>query len=312
MKVHFRYPTRHVSVALALAALTLMPSLARAQDEIAPVEPEGPNQGKISISGSIGLTTEYWFRGIIQETEGVQFQPDLSLTFSLYENEAEDALLQAVSITGGIWNSIHTEETGATGGTASPWYEADGYFSLDFTFADKYSFGLGYTAYTSPNGAFGTTQEIGLTFGYDDTGRWTGLGLPESFAISPEFLVAFEFDGGADGIGDGDGVYFQLSFGPSFDILDSEDFPVSLSIPVTFGFGSDYYEFASASGIDDDAFGYFDVGLVFSTPLKFIPSDYGSWEAYAGVHFIVFGDSASDINDEDTSVYGTFGISFTY
>jgi hypothetical protein len=89
---------------------------------------------------------------------------------------------------------------------------------------------------------------------------------------------------------------------------------------MTVGLGSNYYEFVdpSTGTLEDDTFGYFDVGLVASVPLSFIPSDYGSWSASAGVHFLFLGDTTEHADEggssarDDFHLIGTFGISFAY
>ena len=74
--------------------------------------------------------------------------------------------------------------------------------------------------------------------------------------------MAIELSGQADG-GLGEGVYVELGVEPG---LHLEGTPVSLSFPLTVGLSlSDYYEEAPGN---DDVFGYVDLGLVASVPLR--------------------------------------------
>jgi hypothetical protein len=155
---------------------------------------------------------------------------------------------------------------------------------------------------TYPNGAFPTVQELDAIFSLDDK-DWLG-----TFALYPTLTIAGELDNTA--LGPNEGVYFELGVKPSFTIVDSETYPVSLSVPLTIGLGHDYFE---VSDSDDDAFGYARGGLIFGVPLAFIPEDWGSWIATAGASLYTFGDNLQEANlDDDPWVVGTWGVSVTY
>jgi hypothetical protein len=274
----------------------------------------GPNQGAITLSAGVDFTTQYWFRGLAQENQGLIAQPWIDLGFGLYEG---DGALNSIDLNVGIWNSWHgTNPTGTGGAGSDPelWYEADLYGGVSFTVYNDWTLGLVYTAYTSPNNTFGTTEEIAGSIAYNDAQFWADLGveMPGFEGLQPAVTIAGELEGGADGVDEG--IYFELALSPSLLILDNSDYPITLTIPMTLGFGDEYYE----DGTDDDAFGYFDVGADFSMPLTFMSSDYGAWEVYAGVHVIILGDTASNIagaavtEGDDAEIYGVAGISFTY
>jgi hypothetical protein len=123
-------------------------------------------------------------------------------------------------------------------------------------------------------------------------------------------LLAVEVKGQADG-GSNKGVYLQLGVEPGFTLIESENYPVSLSFPLTLGLSlSDYYQ--NSTG-DDDTFGYFDLGVNLSEPLSFIPADYGSWEVFVKGDFLFLGDNLEAVNDGDSfEAIGTFGIALSY
>ena len=92
-----------------------------------------------------------------------------------------------------------------------------------------------------------------------------------------------------------------------------------------FHYGSSVLQdnaFSAPGVLEDDTFGYLDIGLDFSMPLSFVPAQFGSWEAAAGVHFLLLGDSTETISGnqgtwgvgsgDDFEVIGTFGISMSY
>lgn len=307
---------RHAATALVLVvAFGVGTSQALAQDA-------GPNTGAVSLSARFDITSQYWFRGLAQENQEFIFQPWVEVGVDLYEGD-DSSPIDSVGLAFGIWNSWHEGPSGIGAISTGPdmMYEADFYVAVAVGFADVFELGVGYTALTSPNGFFNTTEEIPVSLAYNDSGLWenAGISAPGFEGLQPYVLVAFEIDGGAD-VGPDLGTYFEFGFGPSFKLVDSEDFPITASIPFTFGFGTNYYEDATGSS---DAFGFFDVGFVLSTDLTFIPAKYGAWSLYGGVHMITLGETAENIagptagnfnvtGGNSTEVYGTFGISMEY
>lgn len=251
------------------------------------------NNGAVSVSAGIDFSNAYYFRGIIQETEGFIAQPFLEAGISLFEG---DGGVQSVSVTSGLWNSLHSGPSGSDGpGDPAMWYETDYYASLGFGFAEGWSADLTYTAYMSPNGTFGTVKELS-----------TGVAYEDEFGLAPYATLAFELDGQADG-GLNEGTYLELGVGPGLAIPDS---PVGLSFPVTIGLSlSDYYETSDSS----DAFGFFQVGVVAGLPLPAAP-EYGSWELSLGINFIAFGDALKQINgaDDGFEPVAIVGLSLSY
>ena len=312
-----RYLTTTLGAAVLGAAMLGTPAAAQAQDE-----PAGPNTGKISFSAGIDIADAYYFRGIKQENDGVQLQPYFEMNIDLYEG---DGILQSLGIVLGSWSSFHFDDPPSVraGGDPSRWYEADIYAGLSLGLADTWSLSAIYTAYMSPNGAFTTVQDVNFTIGYDDSGCWEQIVQIDGFAgLQPWVSFIAELDNQADA-GNGfpgaggteEGVALLVGITPSMTLIASEDMPVTLTVPVTAGFSiEDYYERIKPSGsVDDDNFGYVEVGLVLSTPLAFIPADYGEWEVYGSVNFLFLGETTEELNsDDDFEVYFKIGAGFTY
>lgn len=280
-----------VAGAVMLAGLFLSTSVVRA----------GENTGRISLNAGVDFPTAYYFRGIKQEDDGFFAQPYGDVTLNLYEGSNG---LNSIDATVGLWNSFQTESPGDPDDPTG-WYEVDLYGGLTFGLFDNWEVGALYTAYVSPNDSFETTQEIAFSLAYDDSE------LLGAFALSPQIMFAVEVQGGG-ATGPDIGTYFELAVEPGLTLIESEDYPVTLSFPLTLGLSlDDYYQHPVTR--DDETFGYFDGGLVFGVPLAFIPADYGSWDFSAGVHFLALGDSTKAINSDDSfEAIGIFGISVAY
>ena len=270
----------------------------------APAAVPGPNTGRLSVSVGVDWTSAYFFRGIKQETDDLILQPYGELTLKLVENAGA---LTSLSLTGGIWNSLHSGATGSDSPTASDpklWYELDGYFKLSAVLLEDWTASVIYTAYLSPNNVFNSVQEIAFGLAYNDAK------LLGPFALNPSVLVAFEFDGQADAGAD-KGIYAQIGIAPAYTFLADSAYPLTLAVPLAVGLSlSDYYEFGTGS---DDTFGYFSAGAILSVPLAFIPPEFGKWQVKGGVQVLFLGDNLKAVNDGDEiQVIGTLGLAFTY
>ncbi len=301
------YSSRAAAVAAVVMMTALSPAAAQTPAPTpAPTTPPPPNTGRISISGGIDFPTDYYFRGIVQETEDTIMQPYLNLNIKLYE--ADEGVLTGLTFTTGIWNSLHWGPTGdkALVGDPHNWYEADAIAGLSATFFKDLTFGVTYTAYTSPNGFFNTVQEIALGLSYNDSK------LLGPFALNPSILIAFETHGQADA-GRNEGVYMQVGLAPGLTLFEKSSYPLTLTFPLTLGLSlSDYYERIGVGG-GDDTFGYFSMGANLAVPLAFIPPSFGAWQLKASLQGLFLGENLKAANRGDgTEFIGSLGIAFTY
>tara|TARA_Y100001933_G_scaffold265265_1_gene338785 strand:+ start:57130 stop:57951 length:822 start_codon:yes stop_codon:yes gene_type:complete len=271
----------------AILAALVSPAMAQEEGAVA-----GPNTGAVSFGMGVDFTTAYFYRGILQENQGLIYQPWADATFQLNDK---------LSVYLGTWNSIQDNNAG------SDWYESDFFVGANYAVSECLSLDVSYIWLNTPSAGGEFSQEVNIGLAYDDSALW-GDGFD---GLQPSFLVGIETSGTSDGFGAGDkGVYYELGIAPSFTVVDSATSPITLTIPVTVGLGSDYYQ---VSATDDDTFGFVDAGLDFSMPLSFVPAQFGSWEAAAGVHFLFLGDNTEAINNgSDFEVIGTFGISMSY
>ena len=267
----------------------------------------GPNTGKISLTGGFDFVTAYVFRGIMQERNGLIWEPYLTVTGNLYSVEdydlGRDGPVSSVSLFGGTWNSLQSAQTGGTDGNDPVFYETDWYGGANFGLFNKATAGVSYVAYTSPSDAFRTIQEVDLNFSLDDS-DWLG-----AFALYPSAVVAYEFDGMA--LGTKKGAYLQLGIRPTWEAIKSESYPITLAFPVLTGLSLDnYYE---TDGSNNETWGFTSFGVQGSVPLAFMGENYGAWAFTMGATLYTFNHNLQEINDDDDPwVVGQAGITVTY
>jgi hypothetical protein len=272
---------------LACALSWVIVSPARAQDS------GDPNPGAVTLTGGLDFTNAYFFRGIPQDDTGVIMWPYGDLGFALFSGEGG---LKSVGVNIGTWHSLHTGDAGSDGPAGELWYESDFYATLGLGFKST-TFGVTYTAYTSPNGLFGTVKEISFKLAVDDSG------LLGAAAVKPYVLLARELDGQADG-GSSEGTYLEIGAAPGFGrARASVTFPVRLGLSL-----DDYYEGLAG----DETFGFFSVAGVVTVPLSSMPMRFGSWNIHGGVEFLLLGDRNEDVFGDSSHVIGSIGIGLSY
>jgi hypothetical protein len=269
---------------------------ASAEVQAAPAAATKPNSGKITFTSNFELLpgTAYVFRGITQESDPeITMWPSGDVGFALHSSDT--GALRTVSVNTGVWNSLHTGSSGEDGPTGKLHYEEDYYATLTLAFS-KASFATTFTSYTSPNGSFGTTNEIAFK-------------VSPTYRYGPYVLLAQELSGGADG-GPNEGTYLELGLaGPSWGLRAGK---FSVAVPVKLGLSlNDYYEHPVTG--EDHAFGFFDIGVLVTIPISKVSSSYGSWNFHIGGDILWFGDTTKYFNnDESTKGLFSFGIGFTY
>ncbi|HET7845249.1 MAG TPA: hypothetical protein VFL14_13925 [Xanthomonadales bacterium] len=273
----------------------LLPSVIVAQEPNGRAGARTAQPANRYVKGGWGLdlTSQYFFRGILQENQGIIVQPWFELGYDLYEG---DDAVRDLDAKVGFWNSVQDEPDG-TGGN---WYEADFYLDVGMQFRERWQFDARYTTYSSPNGAgrfFGPVQELSFRAAFADD-KEPLIGIFES-GLRPHALIAFELDGNRDA-GNDEGVYLEVGVEPQFQLIkEDQSFPLRLAVPATLGLSlTNYYEDINGS---DDFFGYFDLGGELSTPMKFMPERLGKWDATLGLHWLLLGDNLEGFNNGDTT-----------
>jgi hypothetical protein len=276
-----------VAAALGAAAALLFAAPASAQST-------DPNTGAMTLTANVDFVNAYMFRGIPQDESRVILWPSADLGIALFSG---DGGLKSVGVNIGTWNSLHTGDAGLNNlVNGKMWYESDFYASVGFGVSGSTTIGVTYTAYTSPNGLFGTVKEIAFKLSVDDSGR---LGAA---AVRPYVLIARELSGQADG-GAEEGTYVEIGVAPG--LMFSR---VGVSVPVKVGLSAgNYYEGLNG----DETFGYFSVAGIATVPLTSMPTRFGAWNVHGGVEYQRLGDRNSFAFGKNQAIY-SIGVGFSY
>lgn len=276
---------------LAVSASSLAPVSAFAQD----VETvEDINNGAITFSLGAEAVSKYIFRGYELQEDGLIVQPYAEFVAGLYDG---------IDLYAGLWNSIGTETNGDNN---THWLEADIYVGVSIgeeILGAPFALDVSYVNYTSPNDTFGQYEEIDIKLAYNDD--------TSAISFDPYALLAIEF--GTDTPGDDDNVYLEFGGAFEFEIIESDTYPVALSVPLTLGLSLDEF-YVDADG-DNELFGFFSVGGNVGVPLSFIPREYGQWSASAGLTLFLLNDNAVGLEDgenENFNIAASVGFALEY
>lgn len=264
---------------LTLAAGCLAtPSLLAGDDhtkEMAkPMAEEEPFGGRVNGLVQLEFSDHYITpRGLDVENQGVVFQPLALLFWDLYKGPG---FLSDVSLTTGVWNSVHSRASGAK---KSHWNEIDPILGLTFKFAKGFQFDAFYSAFQSQTDSYDTSNNLEFKLTYHDS----CLG---SFSLNPFVDYFYEISDKAtvvfNSATSNESWYFQLGAAPTYKFTT---IPLTVELPTYVSLvDSDFYQrfdgSAGGSGV-----GVFSSYLKFSTPLSFMPKGYGAWTLYAGVQY---------------------------
>ncbi len=260
---------------------------------------------KISFAGGVDYNTHFISYGFDVWGVGNDFGKDMTL--NPWAEVAAD--FGSFSIVVGTWWDVNSNATSAIGGQLQ---EVDMYYGISFD-VDKFSFGITYQDWVY---AGGVEKILDLSVGYDDSELWGG-----DFALNPSLVLHKRLGSSniaAANVGGNteseNGWVAVLGVEPGFTLLDSEDYPIDLSIPVAVGFFLDegfHGTNADGTAIADDGFGYFSIGANLSMPLTFIPAEYGAWSAGLGLTYYYTDDDVIP-NEDDSFITGTIGISVSF
>lgn len=274
-------PIRPRHASLCCASILSIGSLVPAQDEPSAI------YGTLAID----FPSAYFFRGLQQEDQGLIVQPSIEFGWTIVTAE-EGSDLGPIDLSFGNWNSFHRGPTGSKG-AQDAWYESDVFAGVSVGVAERFSVTAQWARFGNPNATWASMAEFTIALAFDDHDL-----LADDFSgLQPSVLIATELQGQGDG-GTARGTYLQIGIEPSFDLGgDDEAQPFTLSLPLAVGLSlGDYYERPSTGR--DEALGFFDVGVVLSTPIAFLP---GPWEANLGVHALFLGPTTREVNGGDTT-----------
>jgi hypothetical protein len=239
----------------------------------AAIEPAAPPL-KLNMLLQLDVSDHYITpRGLNVENEEAIFQPLALLFANLYSSET--TFVSDVSLTAGVWSSVHTKESGPDPGH---WNEFDPIFGVTVKFAEMLKFDTTWTAFDSMVDAYPTSQHLELKLTVDDS-KWLG-----AYALNPYVAYWQELEDKATVVFDPatseESFYFTLGVNPSikFDSFKVE-FPTFVNLV-----DNDFYQQFDGSGGGSGA-AVISTGIKASVPLKFVPQEYGFWTWYAGVKY---------------------------
>jgi hypothetical protein len=224
-------------------------------------------------------------RGLNVENQGLVFQPLLLIFWDLYSSKT--GFLEDITLTTGVWNSIHTRESGFE---KSHWNEIDPIAGLSFKFGKGFLFDVFWSAFQSQTDSYDTSNNLDFKLTYHDSafGNFSINPYVEFFwEVSDKATVVFDFDKSDEG------WYFQLGIDPTYKF---QSIPLTVELPTYISLVSnDFYQKFDGSG--DGGAGVFSTYLKFSTPMNFIPKGFGAWTLYAGIQYYhLFNDGVLDGN----------------
>ena len=257
-----------------------------------------PAAAQVAVTGGLDVVSQYQFRGIRQNVEGVSIWPYVDFGFTPFMG---DGGLKTVGVNVGTWNAFHTEIddfTNRDGDTTSnKWYESDLYATVSFGFGVP-ALAVTYTSYTSPANLFSHVKELAFKVSADDT---AALGRA---ALKPYALIAFELGTFDVGVGQADGGfeggrYVELGIAPGFSGTRA-----TFAVPVKLGLSvGDYYELEG----EDHKFGYLSVAGLVTVPMG------SQLNVHGGVEFQALGETTEALNGGDASeVILSIGLGFAF
>jgi hypothetical protein len=272
-----------------------------------PVGGGSGNNGALHVDGGFDYTTADFFRGIRQP-------PQINEIYQGYL----DVFLNVVD-TGGLRLGPYVGVRGGGGKMENNGAPLTNYLSEYYAgaaiSAGDISATIGYIEHHSPDGSFGTVNEVGARIDINDASSDAQLNLP--FALNPHIGVFREVLDQNDGLTsvrsqpNKQNSYLEVGVTPRTSIpLGS--MAVTLALPITAGMSWDnYYSLTPTSS--SNFFGFESVGLMVALTLPFPPS-WGNWDFRGGITWMY--DSANgpvEINRGHRDFfYGGAGIGLHY
>ncbi len=262
------------AAALAAAASLLCATANAGTEEATAVMTEPKSEPIVHFLLQLDFSDHYITpRGLNVQNEGVIFQPLLLSFWSLYSDK--DTFVNDVSLTAGLWSSIHSERGGVDNGH---WNEWDPILGLTFGLGEHVKLETNFTAFDSKDGSYDTSYHGELKLKFDDS-KWLG-----AYALNPYIAFWKELDNKATLVYDfstsEESYYFTIGVNPSVKAGPVKfEFPTYINIV-----DSEFYQKSDGSA-GGGGLAVFGTEVKASIPLTFVPKEYGFWTAYAGVKY---------------------------
>jgi len=290
---------KSVAQICAVAAVVALPTLSwagTASKSSSAAPAAAPKLQESAISGDIGLNvvTTYYYHGVMQQKHSASFQPYADINFKAFEG---DGFLNKATVNIGFWNSLTNPATSPLGD--NKWKSPKSWVESDFTPGVSLTFGKvtlteSYQFMFFPNGSVSETSESIISkLAFDDSDILGPLALHPS--ISNQHEVSGK---AANGTAGRRGDYWEAAVAPSVAAG-----PVTVTFPVTLGFGSSKY-------YAKDGYGYLSAGvnLGYTIPM---PKQYGVWTAtLGGTYYNLNKETVGSTTDSD--VVGNVGLGVAF
>jgi hypothetical protein len=216
-------------------------------------------------------------RGLNVEDDGLVVQPLMLLLWKLHA--ADHGAVSDVTLTTGIWNSLHSHRAGAK---PSRWNEVDPILGVAVKFRKGFTVDLSTTAFYTPTDSYATSAHAAVKLTYNDS-FLTGRGLNPYVAywreLSNKATVMFNPATSKEG------GYVTLGATPTFGLgLTGSSLEIAAFTNIV---GSSFYQRFDGS---DGGSGLALVSLSpkISVPLKFLAVSHGAWKASVAASYFHF------------------------
>lgn len=280
MKSTLLHRFRPALALLAAGALTYSAApqaFAGAEEKLAKSVVEEESLG-LRIHGLVNIDVSDHYitpRGLNVENQGVIFQPLVLLFWNLYQSQ--EGFLNDVTLTTGVWNSIHTKESGAE---PSHWNEIDPIAGISFKFAKAFTFDVFWSAFQSQTDSYETSNNLSFKLTYNDTI------FGDSFSINPYVEYWYEVSDKATVVFNpetsSESWYFSLGINPTYKF---KSIPLTLSFPTFVNLVEDDFYQRMDGTPGGSGLAVFSTQIKATVPLNFIPKSYGNWSIYASFQY---------------------------
>lgn len=253
---------------------------------VAAPQVEKPALGS-SITGLLNFEFSdkyYTPRGLTVTTNGPVFQPLLILFFNLYSSDKGP--LTDLSFNMGIWNDVDFRKNGVPPPTGHPgnWDELDGFFGMEAKLYKDWKLDAEETFFKSQTDSYADGTSTNFTFTATYLDHWFG---DSGFSINPYGEVFVETSKKATVCFDtstaSQGFYCVLGLDPTYKF---KSIPLTVELPTSANYVSeDFYQRLNGTG-GGAGLAVITTELKATTPISFIPINYGAWTAYAGVQYL--------------------------
>lgn len=216
-------------------------------------------------------------RGLNVEDKGLIAQPLMLLLWKLHGSD--QGAVSDVTLTTGIWNSLHTHRAGAK---PSRWNEIDPILGVAIKFRRGFTVDLSTTAFYTPTDSYATSMHAAVKLTYNDSFR-------KGLALNPYVAYWRELDNKStvmfNAATSKESGYLTLGAAPTFGLgASGSSLEVSAFTNIV---GSSFYQrFDGSDG--GSGLALVSVTPKVSVPLKFLGVSHGAWKASAAVSYFHF------------------------